>query len=281
MIDLHVHTTCSDGTCSVGEVIDLACRAGLSAVAVTDHDTVRGLAEALAAGERVGITVVPGIEINAKYEGFNTHIVGLFVDHKSSTLRSFCERLVRERASRNLLLIDKLRTLGYDVDEGDFEGVAEGKVLTKGSFGEVLVNKGYFDTVAEAVNGLMVKDAPAYVPKVSCTPFEAVDAIHAAGGLAFVAHFHQICRSDIDRAERITRLILDGGADGLETRYSEFDDALRARAESIAASCGALRSGGSDFHGTIKPHISIGTGMGGLCVPDEYLDAIRGRLGRS
>ena len=109
MIDLHVHTTCSDGTCSVGEVIDLACRAGLSAVAVTDHDTVRGLAEALAAGERVGITVVPGIEINAKYEGFNTHIVGLFVDHKSSTLRSFCERLVRERASRNLLLIDKLR----------------------------------------------------------------------------------------------------------------------------------------------------------------------------
>ncbi len=275
MIDLHVHTNNSDGTHTTEEVLDMAVSAGLGAVAITDHDTVRGIREALKLGEKKGIRVIPGIEINAKYEERNTHIVGLFIDPDSKPLAEFSNDLVGRRLRRNIAMIERLQELGYNVDFDDFPDFVRGQVMTKGNFGKVLVEKGYFATTGEAIEALMEKGRPAYIPKVSCTPMEAVDVIHQAGGLAFVAHFHQICRKGIDLAEEICRRILEYGADGLETRYSEFDDTLRARAEAMAAEYGKLRSGGSDYHGsTVKPGLRIGTGYGDLYVPDEYLTAM-------
>ena len=275
MIDLHVHTNNSDGTHSVAEVLDMAVAAGLNAVAITDHDTVRGIDEAIRLGPEKGIRVIPGIEINAKYEGRNTHITGLFIDPASEALTKFSNELVSRRLRRNIAMIERLQELGYKVDFDDFPDFTRGQVMTKGNFGKVLAEKGYFATAGEAITSLMENGKPAYIPKVSCTPMEAVDVIHQAGGLAFVAHFHQISRKDIDEAERVCRMILEYGADGLETRYSEFNDDLRSRAESIASECRKLRSGGSDYHGSaVKPGIRIGVGYGDLEVPDEYLEAM-------
>jgi len=279
MIDLHSHTTASDGTLTPTELVDLAKEIGLEAVAITDHDAVGGLAEAMAEGERIGIEVIPGIEINTKYEGRNVHMVGLYIDKDSAAVDEMSRKIISIRHARNHKIYEKLRELGVDISEADFSSDPL-HVVTRGEIGRKMVEKGFCDSVQEAFYLYLEKGGPAYIPRQSMTPKEACDIIHGAGGVAIVAHLYQIGDFDLEDSERICRIILDEGADGLETRYSKFTPRIQELAEKIADEYGCLRSGGSDFHGSTKPDISLGTGGGNLSVPYEYLSAIKKRLGR-
>ena len=278
MIDLHTHTNKSDGTLSPEELIRLAKETGLKAIAVTDHDTVAGVREAIAAGEKYNIRVVPAIEISTEADGYDVHVVGLFIDIDNPELRSFLSYMNHVRSERNLKMIDMLSTIGLDIHRSDFPELETDTVMTKGNMAREIVKKGYASSTREAIEKYLKKGAPAYVPRRQALPGQAIDAIHAAGGKAFIAHFHQIVRGDVDKSEEYCRTFLKAGADGLETRYSEFDDELNLRAEKIASDFGCLRSGGSDYHGVIKPDISLGTGMGNLHVPDSFLDDIEASL---
>ncbi|MCD8124897.1 MAG: PHP domain-containing protein [Lachnospiraceae bacterium] len=273
-IDLHAHTCCSDGSLSPTELVQLAAERGLVALAVTDHDTVAGVAEALAAGERYGVEVIPGIELSTMEEGYDVHMVGLFVDPENPGLQEALAEIVRRRIQRNERMVDRLIGLGLPISREDVAAQGGG-VLTRGNLAQILVEHGAAPSVREAMNRYLVKGRPGYEPKVAPTPAEAAEILHRAGGLAFVAHFHQIDRGDLVHSAEIARSILRAGADGLETRYSEFTPEMQGMAEEIAEEFGCLRSGGSDFHGKLKPGLELGTGYEDLRVPYSYLQAMK------
>lgn len=274
MIDLHSHTTASDGSKTPAELVRLAKEAGLSALAITDHDTVAGLAEAIAEGERLGIRVIPGVELSTKLDGHDVHIVGLFIDVNNAEFIDYINYQRDIREGRNLAMMGKIMQLFPDIELSDFDELDSTRVLTKGNFGEIIYRTGHADSVSDAIQKYLLKGGPAHVPRKHVAPDAAIDIIHKAGGKAILAHFNQIVRSDRDEAEAYARQIISMGVDGLETRYSEFDDDYRCRAENLAKEYGILRSGGSDFHGDVKPDIKIGVGRGDLEVPDEFLEKI-------
>ena len=278
MIDLHSHTTRSDGDHTPAQLVDLAKEIGLSAIAITDHDTTAGLDEAIAEGKKIGIKVVPGVELSTKLDGHDVHIVGLFIDKDNPDFAEFLFNMRDLRMARNMAMAYKLTECCPGIEMEDFPELNEDVVMTKGNFARVIIEKGYAADTTEAISKYLLKGCPAYVPRPHATPKAAIDIIHKAGGKAFLAHFNQIVRKDREKSERYARQIVEMGADGLETRYSEFDDDYRERAERIAREYGLLRSGGSDFHGDIKPKISLGSGMGDLEVPDDFLIAIEAAL---
>lgn len=278
-IDLHAHTCCSDGTLTPTELVALAAEKGLKALAVTDHDTTAGINEALAAGETYGVRVIPGIEMSANMDGCDVHLVGLFVNPENCVLQAQLKEALEARSRRNERAIAQLAAAGFDIREEDFETLGKDKVLTRGNIAEVLVQKGYAGSVKEAMNQYLVRGKVGYAKRDLPEPDECIRILHQAGALVFVAHLHQIDRRDLQHSVDICRGVLRLGADGLETIYSEFDDSLRELSEEIARSTGCLRSGGSDFHGTLKKGLELGTGYGDLFVPEHFLKEIEKRRG--
>ena len=272
-IDLHAHTNCSDGSCTPEEMVRLAKEAGLAAVAITDHDTLNGIEEALEAGEKYGICVVPGVELSTKYEGRSVHIVGLFPDRDSQVLNDTVRRIFDARHQRNLMMISRLAELHYEIDPDKYDLPGD-VVLTRGNIGQMLVNAGYFENIQQTFDQLLEKGKPAYIPKWSPGAEEGIDILHQAGAVAIIAHYHKIFKKDREKSRQAAEYLIGAGADGLEVRYSDFTEADRRTAEEIAAKYGCLRSGGSDFHGLIKPGLRIGTGYGDLRVPYEFLEKI-------
>ncbi len=272
-IDLHAHTTCSDGSMTPSEVVELAARKKLAAVAITDHDTVNGIEEALEAGKRFGIRVVPGIELSTKYEDRSVHLVGLFPDVCSPVLQQTMQKIVRARIERNEKMFGRLAELNYPVDPAEY-GAGEDTVVTRGLVGQMLVDKGYFKTVQETFDVLLNKGKPAYLPKWSPEAPDGIKLLHEAGAVVILAHYHKIYKHDLQESRRAAEELLAAGADGLEVRYSDFWSEQQRIAEELADQFHCLRSGGSDFHGKIKPGLHLGTGYGHLRVPYEYLEKI-------
>ena len=178
----------------------------------------------------------------------------------------------------NEKMLKKLIDNGFRITKADIERFS-GSVLTKAHIGQILVERGYAATVPEAMNTYLRKGGIAYVERETPAPDETVSIIHQGGGLAFVAHTNQIDKKDRDHSCEICQRLLDLGADGLETRYCEFDDDWRERTEAIARRNGCLRSGGSDFHGTFKTGLDMLSGYGDLKVPYEYVEQMKERLG--
>lgn len=279
LCDLHNHTTASDGSFAPAELVDYAHKKGAAAIAVTDHDTIEGLAEAMARGEEIGQYVIPGIEITTNHEEREIHIVGLFVDYKNAEFDAAVEKMAKTRDMRNYQMVEKLKNAGLNICWDDMKRF-EGCILTKAHIGRILIERGYANDLKEAMNKYMYKGTIGYVARVVPKPEECIELIHMAGGLAFVAHTNQIDPSSREHSVSICRYLIEHGADGLETRYCEFDDDWRSRTEAIAKEYGVLRSGGSDFHGTYKKGLDMLTGYGDLSVPYEYVEAIEKRLGR-
>lgn len=273
-VDLHAHTNCSDGQLTPTELVELAARKGLAALAVTDHDTIMGLEEALAAGSRLGVEVVPGMEFSTKLENRDVHLICLYPDPGSEALRQALAVIADNREARNRRVIQRLSDAGFPMS---WEEVTAGHpgVLTRGNLGQAMVDKGYVSTVKEAIEGYISRGKVGYEPRVCPDTEEAVRIMHAAGASVFLAHFHQIDRKDMAHSIRLARKVIEMGIDGIETRYSEFDAVKQAAAESLAEEYGLLRSGGSDFHGRMKPGLELGDGYGTLEVPYEYLERIR------
>lgn len=278
VVDLHTHSTASDGTISPTRLVEYAKEKGLSAIALTDHDTVAGLDEARAAGARLGVEVIPGIELTTVVEGRDVHLVGLYIDPEHPAITRELEGMVQGRLRRNRNIIAQLRAAGLEIYKEDMAQFGDA-IITRGHIAKVLMDRGYVTTLQEAHDRYLSKGQVGYANRETPSPRACIDAVHRAGGLVFVAHVNRIHRGDPDHSLAICRQVLAAGADGLETLYCQYDSFWEEATEALAREMGVLRSGGSDYHGDIKAGLDLGTGYGGLAVPHRFLDAIRQRLG--
>lgn len=268
-LDLHVHTTASDGTCSPRETVWRASVQGLKAIAITDHDTILGHAEALSAGFDYGVEVVPGIEVSTKH-GVSVHILGYYIEN----LIPLLEGIVNDRDRRNEKVAALMAADGLPVS---YRRMKErfGEVIGRPHFGRVLVELGLAESVNDAFERFVGKGKKYYVPRTIIEIGTSVESIVQSGGVPVLAHPFQYKKSDAELRELI-ELCMEHGLRGLECRYSGYDAEQVAYLEKLAEEYGLLKTGGSDFHGDNKPHIHLGTGIAGeLDVPYEWLDRLR------
>ena len=268
-IDLHVHTTASDGTETPAEVVRLARDCGLRAIAITDHDTISGFAGALSAGEDLGVEVVPGIEVSTKY-GVSVHVLGYFLENLVPLLAD----VVNDRDRRNekvaaLMAADGL-PVTYEMMQKRF-----GAVIGRPHFGELLIEFGLAKDMNDAFERFVGRGKKYYVPRTTISIEDSVDAIVASGGVPVLAHPFQYKKNDEELRDLITHC-MDHGLRGIECRYSGYGPEQVAYLEGLAEEYGLLKTGGSDFHGSHKAHIALGSGIdGNLDVPYEWLEQLR------
>ena len=279
IIDLHTHTTASDGSLRPAELVREAKRAGLRAVAITDHDTVDGLAEGLAAGEEVGLEVVPGVEVSAQplLDG-HLHLLGLFVDPGQPRFRRWLDGVRAGRDRRNPKIIEKLQSFGISITLEEVQRKALGGLVGRPHIAQVLVEKRVTRSLPEAFERYLSRGAVAYVERERAMPGEAIAAIHEAGGLAILAHPHYCGARDTSTLQRFIQELQGLGLDGLEIHYPTFTVDQEALFGSLARELGLLGSGGSDFHGAQKPGLELGRGHGSLRVPAELLEPLKARV---
>ncbi len=273
-IDLHVHSCFSDGTCTPGQLIRLAGAKGLSAIALTDHDTVAGIPEAISAASGSGIELVPGIEMSCLYYEKDIHIVGLLIDYKNPSLLRSIHHYQDNREKRNEIMAEKLTEGGFSVTVPELKQQFPGATLTRAHFARFFVDKGVWNNKNEAFDRYIGEGCPYYVEKAYVSPDEAIDVIHKAGGAAILAHPLLYHMTDQELEIMVTHL-KTFGLDGIETMYSTYSEAQQLSMLHLAAAHHLLKSGGSDFHGANKPDISLGVGYGRLRVPASYLHIIK------
>jgi hypothetical protein len=266
MIDLHTHSTFSDGTVTPADLLRSAADAGLEAVALTDHDTVRGV-QALA-GAEPPLPFVPGIEMSIQYrEDLRFHMLGLFVDPMRPEAMEF-ERFNQEkRHERNRAIVEKLTALGYPMEYEEVMAKAQG-IVGRMHIARTLVEKGYFSTVGEVFAAVMNRGKPAYVARFRYPAPQGVAFIHALGGLAVLAHIGK----ELDDREEMRAILKDlkeKGLDGVESHHADHAPELREWLAALAKDLGLATSGGSDFHGANKPSVDLGRGRGDLKVGFE------------
>ena len=275
VIDLHAHTTFSDGTLSPAELVEAAAAAGLTAVAVTDHDTVDGLPEALAAGERLGVEVVPGVEINLEHERVTMDMLGYFLGGRpSAELREELAQLRAYRDERNLRILERLAELGLPLDPGELAAAAEDGAVGRPHIGEAMVRRGYVASVAEAFERYLRRGAPAWVDRRRLSLGHALRLLRASGAVPVLAH-PGIIRTDAAGLEHLVRDAARGGMAGLECYYPLHDEATVAACLALARKYALVPTGGSDFHGSVKPDVRLGVASGERPVPDEVLADLR------
>ena len=257
--DLHVHSTASDGSCCPAEVVQLAVQAGLSAIALTDHDTVAGVAEARQAGVAEGIVVVPGVELTAygdRPDGgdpLEIHIAGLFVAPDDAALRDALKTLRTARVERVGRIAEKLLELGLALDVDGVLARAAGEAVGRVHVAQELIAAGHCETMARAFDLYLANGGPAYVPKQIVTPAETLKLIKEAGGCSVLCH-----PCTLPEADKWIRELAGNGLDAIEVHYPSHSPQQEKELMDLAAECGLGISGGSDFHGTPKPDIEIG-----------------------
>jgi predicted metal-dependent phosphoesterase TrpH len=269
-LDLHVHTNASDGALTPSEVVRAAVALGLSAVAVTDHDSTAGVDEALAAADGTGLRVVPGVELSVDAEGArDVHILGLLIDHHDPTLGATLSRLRDERRDRAEAMVRLLTDAGHRIELATVFAAAGEGAVGRVHVAQALVDAGSVDTISDAFATLIGRDAPFYVRKGRLGVRDAVDAIHAAGGVAVFAH------PGIS-GETALPALLAAGIDGIEAYHAEHSPEDQERFAELAAGLGLLVTGGSDYHGPNVHSAPIG---GGAC-PDGAIEALEARAAR-
>ena len=272
-IDLHTHSLMSDGSMTPAEVVREAKNAGLAAIALSDHDTIDGVREAMAEGKKLGVEVVPAIEFSVQSET-ETHILGYYIDIENPKLLETLERVVETRRFRNRETCRKLNELGFDITLAEAEAIAPNDFIGRAHFAKLLADKGYTKSVSEGFKLYLENGKYAYCGKQTLTDEEAVRLIKDCGGVACVAHLHLTKKSDDELREFLTRLKACG-LDGIEGYYTEYTPEMQTKYQTLAKELGLIISGGTDFHAKMKPHISIGTGLGNLKIPYSVLERIK------
>jgi len=257
-VDLHTHSAASDGSLSPAGVVELAERRRLAAVALTDHDTVAGLPEARRAARRLAVRFICGVEISAEYVGGALHMLGLGIDPADRALRDLLRRLVHARRQRNPRMITKLRQLGIDITLSEVRALAGGAVVGRLHMAAVLCRKGYVRTVQEAFARYLGYGAPAFVDKERLSPPEAIQGIHAAGGLAVLAHPPQLNYRNLAHLNCTVRDLMAHGLDAIEVYHYDHTPQQTRWYLDLARGLGLLVAGGSDFHGPAKPEARLG-----------------------
>ena len=276
-IDLHVHSICSDGTVPPGKLPALARSAGLTALALTDHDTTDGIKDFLAQQENFPeIELIAGVELSSRIGAREIHILGLLIDPENDYLQSVMYNMRQERIIRARAMQEKLSTLGYEVTDDDLRATGmQEDVPGRPHFAQVLVRKYNFPDTKSVFEQLLKQGAAGFVPRNLPPPEEVIKAVKAAGGAAVWAHPFHSRRSENNFVARTIRELKPAGLDGLEVYYSEYNDTKTATALRMAKEYNLACSGGSDFHGTVHPQTHLGCGKGNLAVPDEILDNLR------
>lgn len=270
IIDLHVHSTASDGSSSPGGVVKRAATSGLRAIALTDHDTLGGLPEALEAGERYGVRVVGGCEFSVAAPWGEMHVLGYFLPSTSATLEAFLERCREDRIRRARAMVDLLQRLGVNLP---FESVLEesaGGAVGRPHVARAIVRHGGAIDSGDAFDRFLGRGRPAFVEKRLPDFRTVADLVHATGGLVSVAHLKE--RGNRGFLEHLK----SEGLDAVETRHPSHDADLRARLTDIVLQLGLLRTGGSDWHGDPGPGVTHGT-IGSQAVPLEWLERLEQR----
>ncbi|MFA6815528.1 MAG: PHP domain-containing protein [Lentisphaeria bacterium] len=281
MIDLHSHSTASDGTFSPKDIVVTALYKGLKAIALTDHDTVDGLEEFLTTGEKYKdkIETIPGIELSCVNEhGINFHIVGLFIQQNTPELQSLIQKVCVWRDERNHEICEKLIECGIPISWEEIQAECPGNVVGRPHIAAVLIRKGYCNNNQHAFRKYIGRGRPGYVSRRCPLPEVSIAAIHAAGGLAIWAHPYTRGRLTNVKCKELTAELQTQGLDGIEAYYTMHTPTQINSVLKIADELGLLVSGGSDFHGSRMPDISLGTGMGTLCVPNILLQNIKKKL---
>ncbi len=281
LVDLHTHSNASDGSLDPADVVRLAARHGLVAVALTDHDTLDGLPSAIeAASEFPHLRFLPGVEMSAAFPSGTLHLLGLGIDPRSPDLRTLCERLRAARNERNPRMAARLREIGLDVSLDEATALAaengspDGKlVVSRGHFAQLLMRKGYVRSIQEAFEKYIGPGKPGYVPKERVRPAAAASAIHSAGGAVVLAHPVHLKYDNRAQLERQIRSLRGEGVDAIECYHSEHSPAETRMFLDLARRLGMGVSGGSDFHGRIKPHVRVG-------LPRVPLAALTGEVAR-
>lgn len=275
MIDLHTHSTASDGSYSPSGLIELANEIKLSAIALTDHDTVSGIDQFMATAEKYpDIIPIPGVEVSVNYGHKELHIVGLFIDYKSESLNEMLSEIRKNRNARNELIIEKLQGMGYDITIDEVLEIAGGDSIGRPLFAKILIQKGYFKEPQDVFDHCLKRGKPGYCNRVLPSPKDAIEAIHNAGGVAIWAH--PLYRAQTDRTFLRTALknIMQYNLDGIEALYTTFTPSQVRAVKEIAYEFSIEISGGTDFHGTNQIGIELGRGNGDLEVPFSIYEAL-------
>lgn len=302
MVDLHVHSTRSDGTYTPTQLVDYAIEKGVSAFALTDHDTVDGLEEAISyvaqlqrqAAENLSQAavpavhsdtaavstvssvpeVIPGIELSTEYQGKDVHIVGLYIDYRDVHFQEYLRHFVASREERNHRMCALLQEAGMEISYEALQRTFPNSVITRAHYAKYMLMQGYVKSIAEAFDRYVGDHCPYFVPREKVTPAQAVSLIREAGGIPVLAHPILYHMSDA-RLDALTGELKEAGLMGIEAIYSTYHACDERQIRRLASKYNLLISGGSDFHGDNKPGLDLGTGYGRLYIPEEVLDRIR------
>ena len=286
IIDLHVHSTKSDGTLTPSELVQYAIEKGLSAFALTDHDTTEGIDEAIEAANRhneaikngtiegLPLEVIPGIEFSTEYMGRDIHILGLYIDYNSPAFKDKIQEFVDARILRNQKMCASLASDGIDITYEKLLEENPDAVITRSHYAKYLLNHGYTTSMKEAFERYIGDHCKHFIPREKITPMQAVELINEVGGLAFLAH-PTLYRMSDRVLEGLIQELKDAGLAGIEAVYCTYTQGEEAGMRKFASKYNLLISGGSDFHGSIKPKLDLGIGYGKLFIPESILDEIK------
>ncbi len=279
-VDLHTHTNKSDGSYAPVELVDYAIQKGLTAVAITDHDTTEGLDEALAYAallRRQGnpsVEVIPGIEFSTEYEGKDVHMLGLYLSYDAPSFQKQLDVFVVSRINRNIQMCARLQEAGIDITYEKLLAENPGSVITRAHYASYLQKHGYVKSRPEAFQRYVGDHTRYFVPREKVTPAQAVRLILEAGGVPILAH-PPLYHMGSERLDALVASLAKVGLMGIEAIYSTYTNQDERDMRRLADKYGLLLSGGSDFHGDNKPGLDLAVGYGRLFVPETILDAIK------
>lgn len=273
-IDLHSHSYYSDGTCSPSEVVELAHQKGVVTLSLTDHDTLDGIPETLAAGEKLGIDIISGIEISTMHQDQEIHLLGYGFDWQHSPLIQHLTTLQASRHTRNTQAVTQLNALGFSLTYDEVKTVAGKGTVGRPHIARVLIEKGYVHTFQEAFSQYLGDNAPAYIPRDLPSTTQAIEWIREAGGVTSLAHPNWIKQKG-KAFLAFCQELQDAGLHALEVFYSTHTPRQISFFLECTRQLNLLITGGSDFHGTYRPDIAIGVGRGNLKVPATLLEPLR------
>ena len=277
-IDLHVHSNKSDGSFSPRELVSYALEKGLSAFALTDHDTIDGIAEVMEASEDTDVETIPGIELSTVNEGRDVHILGLFIDTGNQDFLSYLEHFQNSRRLRNEKMCRKLSEgLSIDLTFEKLQSAFPDAVITRSHYARYLKDTGVVKSAAEAFERYIGDHCPYFIPREKVTPEQGIDLIKKAGGIAVLAH-PILYRMSSRKLDALTGRLKESGLDGIEAIYTTYSPSEESQIKDLAKKYDLLISGGSDFHGVNKVNTDLATGRGNLFVPYDYLTMMKDYL---
>ena len=275
MIDLHSHSTASDGSDEPVALVQRAAAVGVKALALTDHDTQSGVRAAQLEANGLGIELIPGTELSLGWEGGAMHVVVLFLEPGPGPLQDRLSALRDARDARNLEILEALISLGLPVPAEEVFAVASGESVGRPHIAAAMVSRGYVSSIAEAFDLYLGWGRPAYRPRWRLAPEEGIALALESGGVPVLAHPHTLGLNNSEEVSITLRRLKGAGLRAMECYYPLYSPIEREGYAALAARFGLLPSGGSDYHGSFKPGIELGVGRGNLLVPEGLLDALR------